>query len=79
MLVRRPSQSSIRRNSPREAVAEFPDIAEFKLQWAQMLRATGQDDEALTALLEVVTDDPSNGVAQLDLACPYPGFEIAFA
>ena len=54
-----------------EAVAEFPDIAEFKLQWAQMLRATGQDDEALTALLEVVTDDPSNGVAQLDLAHLY--------
>lgn len=53
------------------AVAEFPDIAEFKLQWAQMLRATGQDDEALTALLEVVTDDPSNGVAQLDLAHLY--------
>jgi tetratricopeptide (TPR) repeat protein len=51
-----------------EAVAEFPDIAEFKLQWAQMLRATGQDDAALTALLEVVNDDPSNGVAHLDLA-----------
>ena len=54
-----------------EAVVEFPDIAEFKLQWAQMLRATGQDAAALTTLLEVVTDDPSNGVAQLDLAHLY--------
>jgi tetratricopeptide (TPR) repeat protein len=53
------------------AVVEFPDIAEFKLQWAQMLRATGQDDAALAALLEVVEDDPSNGVAQLDLAHLY--------
>jgi len=54
-----------------EAVTEFPDIAEFKLQWAQMLRATGQDDAALNALLEVVKDDPSNGVAQMDLAHLY--------
>ncbi len=54
-----------------EAVAEFPDIAEFKLQWAQMLRATGQDEAALAALLQVVNDDPSNGVAQLDLAHLY--------
>ncbi|MAI24310.1 MAG: hypothetical protein CL828_09645 [Crocinitomicaceae bacterium] len=54
-----------------EAVAEFPDIAEFKLQWAQMLRATGQEEAALAALLEVVKDDPSNGIAQLDLAHLY--------
>lgn len=54
-----------------EAVVAFPDIAEFKLQWAQMLRATGQDDAALAGLLEVVEDDPSNGVAQLDLAHLY--------
>ena len=54
-----------------EAVAEFPDIAEFKLQWAQMLRATGQEEAALGVLLGIVKDDPSNGIAQLDLAHLY--------
>ena len=54
-----------------QAVIDFPDIPEFKLQWAQMLRATGQDGAALEALLDIVQDDPSNGVAQLDLAHLY--------
>lgn len=57
-----------------QAVLDFPDIPEFKLQWAQMLRATGQDEAALGALLEVVNDDPANGVAQLDLAHLYTAF-----
>lgn len=54
-----------------QAVIDFPDIPEFKLQWAQMLRATGQDSAALDALLDIIQDDPSNGVAQLDLAHLY--------
>jgi tetratricopeptide (TPR) repeat protein len=51
-----------------QAVVDFPDIADFKVQWAQMLRATGQEDVALTTLMEVIADDPSNGLAHLDLA-----------
>jgi len=54
-----------------QAVADFPDIPEFQIQWAQMLRATGQTEAALNALLSVVADDPSNGLAQLDLAHLY--------
>ncbi len=51
-----------------QAVIDFPDIPDFKVQWAQMLRATGQEDEALITLMEVIADDPSNGLAHLDLA-----------
>jgi tetratricopeptide (TPR) repeat protein len=54
-----------------QAVVDFPDIPEFQIQWAQMLRATGQTEDALGALLSVVADDPSNGLAQLDLAHLY--------
>jgi len=63
-----------------KAVTEFPDIPEFKLQWAQMLRATNQDDAALATLLEVISADPSNGTAQLDLAHVYTALnEISLA
>lgn len=54
-----------------QAVIDFPDIPEFQLQWAHMLRATGQTEAALKHLLKVISDDPSNGMAQMDLAHLY--------
>ena len=58
-----------------QAVGQHPDVVEFQLQWAQMLRLTGQEEKAFDVLTRIVNDDPSNGVAQLDLAHLYTGME----
>ncbi|MFZ8836591.1 MAG: tetratricopeptide repeat protein [Flavobacteriales bacterium] len=55
------------------AVVEFPDVVEFKLQWAQMLQITEQSEAALDILSQIVREDPTNGRAQLDLAHLYTG------
>ena len=57
------------------AVVLYPDHFEFKLQWAQMLLATEQEDAALDVLLQLEQADPSNGLVQLELAEIWTGRE----
>jgi tetratricopeptide (TPR) repeat protein len=50
------------------AVIAHPNQFDFKLQWAQMLLATEQEDAALDILLQLQRLDPRNGLVQLELA-----------
>lgn len=58
-----------------QAVQLHPDVVEFQLQWAQMLRLTGQEEKAFDVLTRIVNEDPSNGMAQLDLAHIYTAMD----
>lgn len=55
------------------AVARYPDHLDFKMQWAQMLLATEQEEAALEILLQLERAEPSNGLVQLELAEIYTG------
>ena len=50
------------------AVIAHPNQFDFKLQWAQILLATEQEDAALDILLQLQRLDPRNGLVQLELA-----------
>ena len=58
-----------------QAVIVHPDIPEFKMQWAQMLQATGQAEQALQVLSTLANEDPANGLVQLELAQLYTQFD----
>ena len=57
------------------AVVKHPDVPEFKMQWAQMLQATGQSEQAFQVLKSLASIDPSNGLVQLELAQLYTQFD----
>ncbi len=57
------------------AVAKHPDVPEFKMQWAQMLQATGQSEQAFQVLKSLASIDPSNGLVQLELAQLFTQFD----
>ena len=57
------------------AVIQHPDVPEFKMQWAQMLQATGQPDRAMNVLKALADADPTNGIVQLELAQLYTEFD----
>jgi tetratricopeptide (TPR) repeat protein len=57
------------------AVAKHPDLPEFKMQWAQMLQATGQSEQAFQVLKSLASIDPSNGLVQLELAQLFTQFD----
>ena len=57
------------------AVIQHPDVPEFKMQWAQMLQATGQSALAMNVLKALAVSDPTNGVVQLELAQLYTEFD----
>ena len=58
-----------------QAVQLHPNVPEFKLQWAQMLQATGQAEQAMQVLSTMAKDDPTNGIVQLELAQLYTQFD----
>ena len=57
------------------AVAKHPDVPEFKMQWAQMLQATGQSEQAFQVLKSLASIDPSNGLVQLEFAQLFTQFD----
>jgi tetratricopeptide (TPR) repeat protein len=57
------------------AVLNHPDVPEFKMQWAQMLQATGQSEQAMQVLKTLANEDPTNGLVQLELAQLYTQFD----
>ena len=57
------------------AVIQHPDVPEFKMQWAQMLQATGQSELAMKVLKALAEEDPANGMVQLELAQLYTEFD----
>lgn len=58
-----------------QAVQLHPNVPEFKLQWAQMLQATGQAEQSMQVLSSMAKDDPTNGIVQLELAQLYTQFD----
>ena len=62
-------------SSLEQAVRLHPNVPEFKLQWAQMLQATGQAEQAMQVLSSMAKDDPTNGIVQLELAQLYTQFD----
>lgn len=57
------------------AVVKHPDVPEFKMQWAQMLKATGQSEQAFQVLKSLANEDPTNGIVQLELAQLFTQFD----
>lgn len=51
-----------------EAAQRHPDQDDLQYQWAQILQAAGQDEQALEVLLRLVQNNPLYGLAQLALA-----------
>lgn len=62
-------------NALETAVVKHPDVPEFKMQWAQILRATGQSKQALQVLKALSNEDPTNGIVQLELAQLFTQFD----